>query len=123
MSEHINAKVLEREFPKQYVAHGLNGTRAYKALKDRKDKPVDNNVAHVMAHRLLQKDTVQQGIADIMSGGGMDIGSIQAIHRRNMKQDKHLPTSQKAVETAYTLHGLLRSDTHTSTNIALIIER
>src|SRR3990167_8014157 len=123
MSKKRTTAIIEREFPKQYIAHGLNGTRAYKALKDRQDKPVSLKVAGVMATRLLEKDSVQRGIAEIMSGNGMDIESIQAIHRRNMRQATHLPTSQKAVETAYSLHGLLRNDTQGNTNIALIIER
>ena len=107
----------EKAFAKEY-AKTNNGTQS--ALKVyNTDKP---NSAAVIANENLIKPKVREEIARLLSANGIELEGILNIHKRNMEQDTHLGTSQKAVNDAYELLGLKDQPDTTKVNIAFIIE-
>lgn len=100
-----NREYLEQAFPAKYIEKGFNATQAYKALKPH----ATYSTANVEGTKTLAKPSVQNKIAELMNETGLTLQGAMKIHKRNMLQIKHLPTSQKAVETAYELHGVLNT--------------
>ncbi len=81
------------------------------------------NVAGSIGSDLLRNPQVQSLIQKLLDKEDMHLSEVVRIHKRNMMQEKHLPTSQKAVETAYELHGVLNTKTNNSVQVAFIIEQ
>lgn len=115
-------KLLLKAFPKKYVENGMNATKAYKQLKS----SATQRTAEVEASKLLRKPEVQRSISELLDANGLDIATVQAIHLRNMTQDKKLSVSQTAVQDAYKLHqvaGFTKNDDKAQTQIAIIIDK
>jgi hypothetical protein len=53
----------------------------------------------------------------------IELKGVLSIHKRNLEQEKHLPTSQKAVNDYYELVGLKNQPDTTKVNVAFVIER
>ena len=100
-----NASLLEEAFPLEYLRNGLNATKAYKAIK----KTSTDITARTEGSRVLAKPNVRERINDLMAQAELTVEEAMRVHRRNMLQEKHLPTSQKAVETVYQLEGLIKT--------------
>ena len=73
MSKGISEDILHREFAKEYIANGLNGSKAYKAIK----KVKNSAVAEVSASRLLSKDRVQKHIRELLPSDDVEGGIIK----------------------------------------------
>ena len=119
--------VKEKAFAKEY-ARTLNGTESALAVYDIKgDKSVDAQgykTASAIATENLAKPRVRAEIEMLLNENNIEVSEVFNIHRRNMLQDKHLPTSQKAVDSFHEMLGLkdtARSDN--SVKIAFIIEK
>lgn len=117
----------QKAFAREY-AKTLNGTQsALKVYKVKGNKAVNANgyhTAHQIAVENLQKPAVRQEIEMLMRANNIEVSEVFNIHRRNMLQDKHLPTSQKAVDSFHEMLGLKNSDKPSSdVKIAFIIEK
>jgi hypothetical protein len=108
----------QKRFAKVFAAT-LNATeaavQAYPDLKNR-------HVAQSVGSENLAKPVVRQEIEKILNAHGVTLSEILSIHRRNLLQDKHLPTSQKAAEDFYDLLGMRGNTDKPSINVAFIIE-
>lgn len=114
-----NRALLEQRFPLEYIAQGMNATRAYKALKPH----VINTTANVEGTKTLAKPSVQQALQELLQENNLTVGETMKIHRRNLLQKKNLHVSQTAVQDVYKLSGLLNNrDNNTQVNIAMVIK-
>ncbi len=119
-----NTKHLEQAFPVAYIANGLNGTRAYKSLKDTKDIKVSDKVAGVSATRLLAKDSVQDKIRALLPSEEIEAGVIRNALTGTIQREINWTERHKYLETSLKLKGLLSSQPQQgNTNIGIIIER
>lgn len=110
----------QKAFAHAYVANKLNGTEA--ALKTY--QTTDTNVAASIASENLTKPKIKREIELLLAQNSIELPLILGIHRRNMIQEEHLPTSQKAVGEFYEILGLKASDKPTnSVQVAFIIEK
>lgn len=114
-------EVLAKAFPKAYIANGLNGGKAILSLKPHLKK----DSAITEASVLLGIPHVRQEVVDLLSSQGLTVASAVEIHKRNMLQGEHLPTSQRAVETVYELTGLLKNADKGggSVNVAVVVNK
>lgn len=110
---------LEKAFPAAYVENGLNGTQAYLSVKPE----VKEITASSEASKLLRKPSIREAISEAMITAGLTVEEAMKTHKRNMLQDKHFPTSQKAVEDVYQLAGMMDSEKNTSIQVGIIIEK
>lgn len=108
----------ERRFIKEYVKTG-NGTRSVLAAG------YDTNAknASVVANANLKRLKIREEIARLMADNDIELHNVLKIHKRNLEQDKHLPTSQKAVNDYYELVGLKEQKNENSVNIAFVVEK
>ena len=119
-----NTKHLEMAFPVAYIANGLNGTRAYKSLKDTKDKKVDVKTAGVSATRLLAKDSVQARILALLPSEEIEASVIHDALTGEIQREINWTERHKYLETSLKLKGLLNNTQQQgNTNIGIIIER
>lgn len=107
----------QKRFAREYVATGNATEAAARAYPDLSNR----NVANAVGNENLAKPSVQSEVARIMRDSGMDMPDVIAIHRRNMEQDKHLPTSQRAVETYYQLEGIMAKAEAPKLSVAFVI--
>lgn len=113
----------EAKFTREYVKT-LNGTKSALAVYDVKGTPAQRaKTASVISAENLSKPRVKSEIERLMRENDVDINDVVSIHKRNMLQEKHLPTSQKAVDTFYTLLGMTDTEKKTNVNVAFIIEK
>jgi len=109
----------QKAFAKEY-AKTLNGVQSALKVYDTKDYETANQIAVDN----LQKPIVRQEIERLLQRNDIEIGEILTIHKRNLLQDKHLPTSQKAVSDFYEILGLKSNEKPSSeVKIAFIIEK
>jgi len=76
----------------------------------------NDNVAGSMGSENLQKPKIRAEIMRLLSDNDVEIEEIFSVHKRNMLQDKHLPTSQKAVGDFYDILGMKNQEAPTSNN-------
>ena len=69
------------------------------------------HTAHVTSNQILSLPKVRSEIERIFSEQSMSVDEVVAIHSRNMRQSKHLPTSQTAVRDYYRITGRLDNTT------------
>lgn len=110
----------QKLFAEEYVKTKGNGTQSALAVYDT-DSP---RVAEAIASENLSKPIVRREIARILEDNGIALSSIFSIHKRNMLQDDHLPTSQKAVSDFYEILGMKSQDKPSNeVKIAFVIEK
>lgn len=108
----------EAKYVQEYVKTG-NGTQSALKAYDTKDY----KTASVISAENLDKPRIRGEILRLMERNGMELDSVFRIHKRNMEQSDHLPTSQKAVADAYNILGIASSEKPTNNvKIAFIIE-
>ena len=118
IAERSNKKNLEYAFPKAYIEQGLNGTKAYKALKP----SAKESTARAESSRVLAKPNVQERILELLGDGTKESEVIkQAISAPKPKKidwrDAH-----KFIETSLKLRGLLKDNAaSTNTQVNLIL--
>ncbi len=108
----------ERLFARRYVKD-KNITKSALAVYDTKDP----KTASVIGVENLHKPRVRAEIERLLNDNGITKEDILAIHQRNMIQEKHLPTSQKAVESFESMLGLSGTDEKPTTQIAFILHK
>ena len=109
----------QKLFAREY-AKTLNGTQsALKAYNTTNPKS-----ASVMAVDTLAIPSVRKEIETLLRKNNIEVSEVFSIHRRNMLQDKHLPTSQKAVDSFHEMLGLKeQARAGNDVKIAFIIEK
>lgn len=112
--------VKQQIFAEEFVKSRGNGTKSALAAYETTD-PV---VASSIATENLNKPLVRLEILHLLKQNQIDLGEILGIHRRNMLQEQHLPTSQKAVGDFYEILGLKSQDKPSNeVKIAFVIEK
>jgi hypothetical protein len=110
----------QKQFAKVY-AETLNATEAAAQAYHLED---NRKLAGVIGSENLAKPAIRAEIEALLKEHSISVADVLTTHRRNMLQQKHLPTSQKAVETSLELLGLLGTQKQSgSVNVAFIIER
>lgn len=105
----------QEDFVKYYVKE-KNGTKA--AIKAGYSK----RTADVIASENLEKPRIQNAMEVLFAQQGMSLSDVQAIHKRNIQQTKHLPTSQAAIRDYYRVTGKLQDSSNTTVAIQFNIE-
>lgn len=120
-----NKRVLtdkQKAFAQEY-AKTLNGTQSALKVYDVSEAKDPRNLASVIATENLAKPSVRAEIDRILSEVGVTLNDVVSIHKRNMIQEEHLPTSQRATEKFYELMGITESESKKgNVNVAFIIE-
>lgn len=100
------------------VVKTRNGTKSAKKIYNTKN----DNVAAAIASENLRKPKIREEINRLLVDNNIQMEEILSTHKRNMIQDKHLPTSQKAVKDFYDILGMTNQEApQSSTQIAFII--
>lgn len=112
----------QKAFADAYVAGDattrLNQTQSALAVYN-----TDANTASVIGHENIRKPIVQEYIQSLLDNNEVTPTLVIETHKRNMLQNKHLPTSQKAVEGFEQIMGITpQNDAKTTVNVALVIE-
>jgi phage terminase small subunit len=95
-----------------------NATESVRGIYD----VANDDVAKSIASENLSKPYLREYIHDIMKRNSVDIDDVVSIHKRNMLQDTHLPTSQKAVADFYNVLGVTEQKTDTRVQVAFVLE-
>lgn len=109
----------QKAFARNY-AKSLNGTQSALASYE----TTDYKTANAIAVENLSKPIVRQEIARLLQSNNIEISEVLSIHKRNMLQDDHLPTSQKAVSDFYEILGMKSTEKPSNeVKIAFVIEK
>lgn len=108
----------QKAFAKEYVKT-LNATQSAKKVYD----VVSTNSASSIGVENLQKPMLRAEIAKLMRDNDIELRDVLSTHKRNMLQDSHLPTSQKAVSDFYHILGIAEQKANTSVQVAFIVEK
>lgn len=108
----------EKRFCKEYVKTG-NGTQTALKVYDTNGE----KSAGAIASENLAKPRIREEIAKLMRDNDVELSDVLNIHKRNMLQDEHLPTSQKAVSDFYDILGIKETKANTGVQIAFIVEK
>jgi hypothetical protein len=109
----------QKAFARNY-AKTLNATQSALASYETTDIRTAQNIGS----ENLSKPIVRQEIARLLESNNIELSSILSIHKRNMLQDDHLPTSQKAVSDFYEILGMKSTDKPSNeVKIAFVIEK
>ena len=113
-----NNKIVEKAFAAEYVANGLNGTQAYKALRP----AVSNKVASVTATRMLAKASTQKAIAELLPDVGEELEVISEALQTERPKTIDWKDTHKFIETRLKLRGLLdKNNKQMSVNIGVFV--
>ena len=111
--------IRKKKFIREYVQSGNATQSAMKAGYS----PNNAKAASVTAVRLLANASVRAEVVEAFEKQGLSMDEVMETHARNIKQDKHLPTSQRAIDSYYELTGVKKQDTTTNNTVAFIIEQ
>lgn len=78
---------------------------------------------HQEASRTASLPAVQAEIERLFARNGIEMTDVLTIHKRNMMQEEHLPTSQRAVSEYYELLGMKKNASTPSVTVAFVINR
>lgn len=109
----------QKAFVAEYIDNGLNATQAAQKVYN----TATYNSAALIGSENIRKPQLREMIDKALKKNNIDIDTVMGIHKRNMTQQKHLPTSQRAVEQAYTLLGVKPDEGQAKTQIAFIINK
>lgn len=109
-----------KKFARAVVSTG-EYTKAYRAAFDTSDMQL--STIHEEASRTASIPQVRAEIERLLQRSGTDVDEILAIHRRNMLQENHLPTSQRAAESFEEMLGLKQAAAAPTVNVAFVINR
>ncbi len=109
----------QRAFARAYLETG-EATAAYHTAYNTEN--MKQTTVHQEAHQTLKIPAVKIEVERLFAQNEIHIENVLAIHKRNIEQDEHLPTSQRAVETYYDVIGLKTNNTQTpNMQVAFII--
>ncbi len=124
MSKTTDGKILtpkRKKFARLVVKTGSK-TKAYRAAFDVGPNTLPSTV-HEEASRTASIPQVKNEIERLFERNGLSFDDVTRLHERNMSQDKHLPTSQKAITDYYELTGRKKAAQSNSVSIAFVINR
>ena len=98
--------IKEKVFTANYIANGMNGTKAVQDIKP----AMSNAVAGVTATRLLKKASIQQSIEKVMQENGLNNDLVIQAHKENIIQKKHLPSRNQAIDMYYKIQGAYKEN-------------
>ena len=109
----------QTRFAQEYVKD-LNGANAAEVAYNVNNR----HTARSVAAENLAKPVVRAEIERLLAENGVQTNEIINIHAQNMRQRKHLPTSQKAVESFERMLGIDggNDDSGNTVNIAVVVE-
>lgn len=90
-----------KRFGERYVANNFNGTKTALELYDTKNP----DVGATIASENLRKPQIREAIIDALNDIGVDNDLISKIHKRNLTQEAHLPSSNQALDMYYKIGG------------------
>jgi phage terminase small subunit len=106
------------KFARTYVETGI-ATEAYRTAYD--SSKMTAGSIQTEAKRTLRIPSVNAEIQRLLSENDIEIRDILAIQKRNMLQQEHLPTSQRAAEALSEMVGLTNGKNAPSVQVAFII--
>lgn len=106
---------MRKKFAREYVKSG--GKAKASAIK----AGYSEKGAGQAANQLLNTPEIQNEIGKVFERAGLSIDEVAEIHKRNMLQDKHLPTSQRAVTDYYDITGMSKRNDEKGMQVAFII--
>ena len=124
MSKTTKGKILtpkRKKFARLVVKTGSK-TKAYRAAFDVSPNTALSTI-HEEASRTASIPQVKSEIERLFAEQDMKLSDVLTIHRRNMLQDSHLPTSQRAVTDYYELTGHRKAAAAPTVNVAFVINR
>lgn len=104
------------------VAKTGSKTEAYIQAFDVSDSTLRSTI-HQEASRTASIPAVKAEIERGFERNGLTFDDVLTIHKRNMTQDEHLPTSQRAVTDYYELTGHRKAAAAPTVNVAFVINR
>lgn len=111
-------KQLDKTFPVEYVKNGLNGTKAYKALRPN----TNNAVAAVASTRLLKKDNVRKSIEALLPSEEKTMQVLREAYEAPKEKSISYKDLHKFWETDLKLRGKLQEKTQGTVNVGIIIK-
>ena len=90
-----------QQFAKRYLENNMNGTKTAKELYKTKNDRIAENIASTN----LSKPIFERSILKEMEKQGLTDEGLMTIHKRNLEQAEHLPSSNAALDMAYKLRG------------------
>lgn len=105
-----NRELLERQFPLEYIANGLNGTRAYKAIKVN----ATEQTARVEASRLLAKPNIQKTILELLPSDEVESRVIKQALSTKPRKEMSWGEKHRYLETSLKLKGYLKDNSNTN---------
>lgn len=116
-AKHAKLTAKQKAFAREY-AKTKNGTQSALAA----GYGTNEKGASAIAVENLAKPRIREEIARLLADNDIELQEVLRIHKRNLTQSKHLPTSQKAVNDYYELVGLKDQPDTTRVKIGFIIE-
>ena len=110
----------QKLFAEEFIATKGNATESAIRVYGTNDRKVAQNIGSTN----LSKPIIRQEIMALLQRNEIEIDDILSIHKRNMSQDDHLPTSQKAVGDFYEILGLKAQEKLTTdVKVAFVIQK
>lgn len=110
---------LEQAFPAEYIRQGMNGTRAYLAIKPQ----VKVETARAEAPLILAKPSVRQAIMDMLPSDDVESKVIKDAFKAKRPDKIDWKDLHKYTELSLKLKGYLNTETKGNVNIGIIIEK
>ena len=106
---------LVKPIAKEWLANGLNGTKAVQKIRPYKTY----KGANVEAVRLFKTDAMKQAIADILEEQGLSDEYVVNKLKRNINQTKNYSASNTGIETVLKLKGHLKDSGSTHNTLSI----
>lgn len=116
-----NRELLLEAFPAAYVEHGLNATKAYKAIKTK----ASYETARVEGSKALAIPSIQERIRALLPSEEVEARVINEALSTEVKREMNWSEKHKYLETSLKLKGLLKHNDSdkSSVQVGIIIER
>lgn len=113
-----NRAYLEQQFPVEYIRNGLNGRKAYRAIRP----SASEGTAGVEASRLLTKPKVQKRLMELLPNDEVESDIISSALSSKITQPMTWKDKHKYLVTSLTLKGYLKDKPQNQTQVNIIIE-
>ena len=115
-----NKQLLHNAFPAAYIESGLNGSKAYKAIKVH----AKDTTARTEASKLLATPNIQERIKAMLPSEEVEGRVITQAITAEIKEDMTWKDKHKYLETSLKLKGLLKTaNDKPSVQVGIIIDR
>ena len=101
----------------EYLKNGLNGKKVIMKL----EPEIKEATAEVKASRMLNSVKFKEELFKVMEEKGLKDEKVLTKHKKNIFQNKHLPSSNTAIDMYYKLKGSYAPEKKQSTNLNLDI--